>query len=71
MFEWGKGFETRDIGILEKYLHDDFRAVTYPRSAGMPEQNKAEWVKQMTMVIGMWTENCKVGYSIRFFVRVP
>ena len=63
MLEWGKGFEARDVKILEKYLHDDFRAISYPRSLELPEQNKEQWLQRMTMIIGLWTEGCKVSYT--------
>jgi len=54
--EWGKGFQKKDLAILEKPLHKDFRHVTYPRSLGRPEQNKEEWLAQLAKIIPLWIE---------------
>ncbi|KAF9780782.1 hypothetical protein BJ322DRAFT_1081658 [Thelephora terrestris] len=69
MFEWGRGFETRDITILEKHLHKDFRHVTYPRSLALPEQTKEGWIAQMKGVISLWTEDCKA--TIHSVIEAP
>jgi len=53
--EWNEGFKQMDVDILAKCLHKDFRRVVYPRSIGQPEQNKEEWLKEITAIIGFAT----------------
>lgn len=63
VLEWGKGFETKDINVLGKCLHDDFRSITYPRSLGLPDRDKVQWLERMKMVMSLWTEGCNVNIT--------
>lgn len=56
MHEWGRGFQQRDLGLIAKTLHKDYRHITYPRSLGKPEKTREEWLEQFTGVISLWTE---------------
>ena len=37
--EWAQTFKTKDIDLIAKTLHKDYRQITYPRSLGRPEDN--------------------------------
>lgn len=50
------GFEKRDVNLIEKPLHKDYRRITHPRSAGRPEQTKEEYVQHTRELISLWTE---------------
>ena len=54
--DWNKGYMELNAEILEKYLHKDFRSIVYPRSLGVMERSKEEWVKHAKGVIGLSTE---------------
>ena len=54
--EWGQGFKKRDLDLIAKFLHKDYRHTTYLRSLGRPEQTKEEWLQQFAGVIGLWTD---------------
>ena len=53
--EWGKGFGLKDLNILAKSLHKEFRHITYPQSLGVPEKNKDQWLEQLSEVFSVWT----------------
>ena len=60
--ECSRGFKTRDLAILAKNLHKDFRNITYPRSLGQPEQTKEEFLECWTGVISLWAADPEVSY---------
>ena len=55
MNEWHEAFGKKDIDLLTKPLHKDFRYAVYPRSLNMPEQSKDEWYAQTAATINLWT----------------
>ena len=59
--EWHEGFKELNVDILAKCLHKDFHRVVYPRSIGQPEQNKEEWIRDITGIMGFAT-GFEVGY---------
>ena len=61
IYEWGQGFEKKDAKILAKYLHKDFRHVTYPQSLNLPEKNREEWLEHISKVFSLWAET-EVSY---------
>jgi hypothetical protein len=61
VIEWGQGFQKKDLDILAKGLHKDFRYVTYPQSLGRPEQTKEEWLGHLEKIIPLWAET-KASY---------
>lgn len=69
VLEWGCGFQKKDPDHLAKYLHKDFRHVTYPRSLNRPVQNKEEWIAQMKQIFPLWTE-MEVSF-LRYLLRLP
>ena len=60
--EWNEGHLQRNVDILVKYAHKDFCRVVHPRSMGRPEQNKEEWLKEITGIFGLATE-IDVGHT--------
>ena len=56
MHGWGQGFKKRDLDLIAKYLHKDYRHTTYPRSLDKPEQTREEWLQQFAGIISLWTE---------------
>ena len=53
--EWNEAFLQRNVDMAVKPLHKDFRRVVYPRSMGHPEQNKDEWLEEITGIFGLAT----------------
>ena len=60
--EWNEGHLQRNVDILVKHAHKDFRRVIYPRSMGYPEQNKEEWLKEIRGIFGFAT-GLDVGHT--------
>ena len=56
------GFETRDLDLLAKTLHNDFRYVAYPKSLGHPDQTKEQWLERCAGIFSVWTVGPKVSY---------
>jgi hypothetical protein len=54
--EWNVGFKEKNLDILAKSLHKDFRRYTYPRSLGQPVQTKEEWFVHLAKVIDITSE---------------
>ena len=57
MLEWDRGFQKRDLGLIAKSLHKDYRYTTYPRSIGRPEQTREEWLEHIASVLSLWTDH--------------
>ena len=49
-----QGYEMRDPNHLAKHWHKDLRRITYPRSLGLPEENREEWLQRITELISLW-----------------
>jgi hypothetical protein len=61
MHEWKQGLQDKDVDLLAKTLHKDFRYVSHPRSLGIPEQNKDQWLGQFAANIGLFTDSLEVN----------
>ena len=59
--ECSLGFQTRNLDIIAKALHEDCRYVTYPRSLGKPEQTKEEWLGEYAGIVSLWTSDPEVS----------
>jgi hypothetical protein len=57
IFEWGRGFQEKNVDSIAKSLHADFRHITHPRSLNRPDQNKDEWLIHLSKIFPFWTEN--------------
>ena len=62
MHQWGRGLQTRDLDLIAKPLHKDFRYVAYPRSLGKPEQTKEEYLGHYAGIISLWAADLEVSY---------
>lgn len=62
--EWGQGFEKRDIDLIAKLLHKDYRHITYPRSLGRPEQTREEWLQHIAGAINIWSQDETTVHSV-------
>jgi hypothetical protein len=58
----GRGFGTRDLGLIAKTLHKDYRYVAYPRSLGRSEQTKEEYLGQYAGIISLWAADPEVSH---------
>lgn len=54
--EWHRGFNERNLDLLAKPLHKDFRRYTYPQSIGQAVQTKEEWLERFAGVIKFSTD---------------
>ena len=68
--EWNEGFLQRNVDLLVKHMHKDFRRVAYPRSMGIPEQNKEEWLTEITGMLGLAT-GANVGHTPSYSYFLP
>jgi len=62
--EWNVGFKEKNLDILAKSLHKDFRRYTYPRSLGQPVQTKEEWFGHLAKVIDITSEFEQTLHSV-------
>jgi len=53
--DWNEGLVEMNVESIGNHLHKDFHRSVYPRSIGQPEQNKVEWLKELTTIIGFAT----------------
>ena len=54
--EFVRGFRESDTTLLAKHLHKDFRRIIHPRSLGVPDLNREEWLENMAGVLSITTE---------------
>ena len=57
MLEWDRGFQERDLDLIAKSLHKDYRHTTHPRSLGRPEQTREQWLDHIASVLSLWTSH--------------
>jgi len=62
--EFVRGFDERNVDILAKTLHKDFRRIIYPRSLGAPELTKDEWLKNMREVVSFIATPETIRHSV-------
>jgi hypothetical protein len=60
--ECGRGFKTRDLDLIAKTLHKDFRYAPYPKSLGKPEETREEWLEHRARMFSLWAADLEVGY---------
>lgn len=56
LLEWDEGFQKKDLALISKPLHKDFRHITYPRSLNKPVQTREQWLEYIKGVINLWTD---------------
>ena len=55
--------EERDIEKIAKHLNKDFHRVNLPRSIGVEDQTKEEWLKRLEDVVPKVLTDCKVSHA--------
>ena len=60
--EWLRGLQTRDMDLIAKCLHKDFRNTVHPQSLGKPERTKEEWLEDLVGLLNLWTKR-EVNYT--------
>ena len=68
--EWTRGFVERDLDLIAKALHKDFRRITYPRSIGKPEETGKEWLESFGGFLPFCTE-VEVSYTSYYSNILP
>ena len=68
--EFHRGIREKDLDLIKKHLHDDFRRQIYPRSLNQPEQTKDETVNHFEMVI-KFSFDFEVIYISRYSDALP
>ena len=61
--EFDRGFLEKDVKIIGKPLHKDFRHIVYPRSLGVPAETKEEWLKKMEGIFNSPAKFNEVSYT--------
>ena len=59
-----RGFRTKNLDLVAKTLHKDFRLIPYPRSLGRPEETKEEWLERWAGMISLWTTELEVSVLV-------
>jgi hypothetical protein len=57
-----QGFKKKDVNILAKYLHKDFRYTTHPKSLGKPELTRDEWLQESAEMMSLWASGSEASY---------
>lgn len=70
MHEWGRGYVERDIDLIAANLHKDYHHIIYPRSLGMPEETREQYLQHMKGVIPLWSDN-EVIYQLLPELYIP
>jgi len=60
---WNDRLTEMNMEIIGKHFHKDFRRPVYPRSLGQPEQNKEEFLEEVSGIFGFAT-GFNVGYTL-------
>ena len=59
-----EAFKNRDIDRIATFLHKDHRRIYYPRSLGLPELTREQWLKfAATFIREYWTD-CEVSLAL-------
>ena len=64
--EWLRGLQTRDMDLIAKCLHKDFRNTVHPQSLGKPERTKEEWLEDLVGLLNLWTKR-EVNYTSCYY----
>jgi hypothetical protein len=62
LFECSQALQAKDLDFIAKYFHKDFRVVSYPRSLGIPEQTKEEWLERWAGITSLLVGDFDVSY---------
>lgn len=56
-----EGFGKGDLNLIANQLHKDLRRIYHPRSVGMPEQTKEEYIEHLAGVISLLPDGSQVS----------
>ena len=59
--EMTEGFNKKDAALFTKHLQKDFRYKLYPKSLGIKEQSREEWIAHMMQVFTAFASKTDVG----------
>ena len=62
LFECSQALQAKDMDTIAKYLHKDFRVVCYPRSLGIPDHTKEDWLERWAGIISLQAGDIDVSY---------
>ena len=54
--EWNQAVRNGDLDFLAKSIPKDYRNTFYPRSLGVPDQTKGEFLEYIGGFFNLWTE---------------
>ena len=54
-YEFERGFRERNIDLLAKHTHRNFRRLIHPRSLSRPELGREEWLKAVEKILNFTT----------------
>lgn len=66
---WAQGFIDSDVDQIAAALHPDYIHDTFPRSLGIPQQNKEQWVENYKKIKDV-LKNFKVCASMCHVARL-
>lgn len=69
--ECDRGMIERDLNLVAKPLHKDFRYVTHPQSLGKPPMNRDEYLAQTAEVLKTSVRYENVSYTRCHLIRRP
>jgi hypothetical protein len=55
IIDWFEGVTEKNVEIIGKHLHKDFRRTIYPQYLGLPEQSKEEILIEASAIMGIAT----------------
>ena len=69
--EWIGAFAGKDLNVLAKHLHKDYRFIFYPRSLGKSPVAREEWLEHIRKMTGRWVETDVSCGSFHSILRLP
>lgn len=66
-----EGMRTKSVDLLYKQLHKDLRRIIHPRSLGIPDRNKEEYLQHITEFFAVWTEDCEASTLVFWTLFLP
>lgn len=57
-------FKRSNVDDIALLLHKDHRRIYHPRSFGKPEETKEQWLKQVAVFTGQWSDCQMIVHSL-------
>jgi hypothetical protein len=77
VIDWNDAFTEKNMEVIKKHMHKDFRRSVHPRSIGEPEQNAEEALTELagllSLVTGIDVDHtpCYSNLLLNLFCRRP